>query len=352
LTKLQGSSVSANSGQDLDKKASRIEKKLSEARSRLLDLSLRNRLVNFRPSVRRSIRIVEGNLSEIYQQLVLDERSLSFAAQKPSPTAENQREDAETSQSEIAEPQAKKRRASLQLQTELDPDILPKRLFGIANEANSVLEEQGYTVLYLALGFLEWKDSPASETFRKAPLILIPIDLSRTKVRESYRLNWTKEDIGTNLSLGERLLENGIALDEFEMPEDSQGIDDYLASVSKAIRKQSEWRVTKNVYLGFFSFTKFVMYKDLDPEEWPDGQGPASHPLIKRLFDPSEEKHAGDLYDEQEIDDRLDWKLAHYVLDADPSQIVAIETVKAGRDLVVEGPPRHWEISDDRQSHW
>ena len=339
MTKLQGSSVSANSGQDLDKKASRIEKKLSEARSRLLDLSLRNRLVNFRPSVRRSIRIVEGNLSEIYQQLVLDERSLSFAAQKPSPTAENQREDAETSQSEIAEPQAKKRRASLQLQTELDPDILPKRLFGIANEANSVLEEQGYTVLYLALGFLEWKDSPASETFRKAPLILIPIDLSRTKVRESYRLNWTKEDIGTNLSLGERLLENGIALDEFEMPEDSQGIDDYLASVSKAIRKQSEWRVTKNVYLGFFSFTKFVMYKDLDPEEWPDGQGPASHPLIKRLFDPSEEKHAGDLYDEQEIDDRLDWKLAHYVLDADPSQIVAIETVKAGRDLVVEGPP-------------
>lgn len=339
MTRLQDSDTRM-SKQDADKGSKRIERQLSDARNRLLDLSLRNRLVNFRPSVRRSIRVIEDDLSEIYKQLVLDERSLSFRAQKPSLTDEEQLADEEVAKSDTDEPLVRKRRTSLQLQTGLEPDVLPRRLFGIANEANSVLEEQGYTVLYLAIGFLEWKDSPASETFRQAPLILIPVDLSRTKVRESYRLSWTKEDIGTNLSLRERLLENGIALDDFEMPEDSLGIDDYLSSVSKAIRRQSEWRVTRNAYLGFFSFTKFVMYKDLAPEGWPKDQGPADHPLIKRLFDPSgDDQVGGDLYDESEIDDRLDWKLAHHVLDADPSQIVAIETVKAGRDLVVEGPP-------------
>ncbi len=339
MTTLQDSDTRIGK-RDADKGSKRIEKQLSDARNRLLDLSLRNRLVNFRPSVRRSIRVIEDDLSEIYRQLVLDERSLSFRAQKPSLTDEEQLADEEVAKSDTDEPPARKRRTSLQLQTGLEPDVLPRRLFSIANEANSVLEEQGYTVLYLAIGFLEWKDSPASETFRQAPLILIPVDLSRTKVRESYRLSWTKEDIGTNLSLRERLLENGIALDDFEMPEDARSIDDYLTSVSKAIRKQSEWRVTRDAHLGFFSFTKFVMYKDLDPEGWPEDQGPAHHPLIKRLFDPSgDDQIGGDLFDEQEIDDRLDWKLAHYVLDADPSQIVVIETVKAGRDLVVEGPP-------------
>ena len=81
----------------------------------------------------------------------------------------------------------------------MESDALPTKLFRIANEANSVFEEQGYTVLYLALGFLEWKESDASATPRKAPLILVPVELERAKVRESYRLAWTKEDIGTNL---------------------------------------------------------------------------------------------------------------------------------------------------------
>ena len=52
------------------------------------------------------------------------------------------------------------------------------------------------TTLYLALGMLEWYESEASEKPRRAPLILIPVELSRTSVRASFRIQYTEEDIG------------------------------------------------------------------------------------------------------------------------------------------------------------
>ena len=39
------------------------------------------------------------------------------------------------------------------LQTVIEAETLQKRLFYVDHEAKSVLEEQGYNVLYLALGF-------------------------------------------------------------------------------------------------------------------------------------------------------------------------------------------------------
>ena len=320
-----------------------IQHLIESARNRLLDLSLRNRLINFRPSARRSLKIVDKDLARIYQELVLEERTLSFKAATKSmleePIAVSEPEDEPADEAHDEALANGSRRAKASLQTMLESDTLPRKLFRIANEANSVFEEQGYTVLYLALGFLEWEDSASSEQLRKAPLILVPVELERTKVRESYRLIWTKEDIGTNLSLLERLLEMGVALPEFNMPEDSSGIDEYLEKVRRAIAKRSDWQVTNEIYVGFFSFTKFVMYKDLDPAEWPAGRTPAEHPLIRALFAPQPGQVGERIFDENEIDDTIDWKAANQVMDADPSQIVAIESIKAGRNLVVEGPP-------------
>ena len=257
-----------------------------------------------------------------------------------STVAEEKRQPEARTEPSVGDPGQPRRRYRASLQTEIDSDALPAKLFRLANEASSVFEEQGYTILYLALGFLAWKDSPTSENVRKAPLILVPVELERAKVRESYRLTWTGEDIGTNLSLMERLAEMGVALPEFEMPEEPAGIGSYLKKVSRAISNKEAWRVLDEVYLGFFSFTKFVMYKDLDPAEWPAGMEPAQHPLIRELFDPqSAANDGGMLFDEQEIDDSVDWINSNQIMDADPSQIVAIETAKAGRNLVVEGPP-------------
>jgi len=316
-----------------------IDKQIEEARSRLLDLTLRNRLINFKPSSRRSMRILSSDLAAIYDHLVLEERALAFLPKQEEPSAEIDPtgEAGETKIDEEAE--SKLTRSQRSLQTELSEEALPKQLFRISNEANSVLEEQGYTVLFLALGFLEWLESTSSETSRLAPLVLVPVELVRTKVREAYRLKWTGEDVGTNLSLQERLVDAGVALPDFVMPENTTGFRSYFEAVSQSVEGRSGWAVKDDAYLGFFSFTKFVMYKDLDPAGWPEGDGPSSHPLIRALFSPGHDQQSGELFPEEEVDERLSWSSIYHVMDADPSQIAAIEDIKAGLNLVVEGPP-------------
>lgn len=318
---------------------SQIDKQIEEARSRLLDLTLRNRLINFKPSSRRSMRILSSDPAAIYDHLVLEERALAFLPKQEEPSAEIDPagEAGETKIDEEAE--SKLTRSQRSLQTELSEEALPKQLFRISNEANSVLEEQGYTVLFLALGFLEWLESSSSEISRLAPLVLVPVELVRTKIREAYRLKWTGEDVGTNLSLQERLVEAGVALPDFVVPEEAGGLRSYFKAVSQSVEGRSGWAVKDDVYLGFFSFTKFVMYKDLDPSGWPEGDGPSSHPLIRALFSPGHDQQPGELFPEEEVDERLSWSSVYHVMDADPSQIAAIEDIKVGLNLVVEGPP-------------
>lgn len=60
-----------------------VERELERARQSLLDLTLRNRLLNYRPSAMRSIRVVGELPAEIYDALVLREKSLEFRGTGP-----------------------------------------------------------------------------------------------------------------------------------------------------------------------------------------------------------------------------------------------------------------------------
>ena len=152
-------------------------------------------------------------------------------------------------------------------------------------------------------------------------------------------MRWSGEDISTNISLQAILAQQGIKLPDFEMPEDKAGIDQYFQSVVTAISTMPKWRVLTDIYLGFFSFTKFIMYKDLDPQTWPEGISPADHHLMQDIFNPSPDHQSDTGYTESEVEDKLSAPDVYHIMDADPSQIMVIEDAKAGRNLVVEGPP-------------
>ena len=351
-----------------------IEKQLQEARQNLLDLTMRNRLLNFRQTKIRTIKINDGNPANIYDIFVLNEKAMEFQSKPETSTANNTVKKEEhdlLEESEKDNPYFSEDDASLPkddasklwglpppespvvdhninrfLQTLLESESLQKRLFSINQQARSVFEEQGYTVLYLAVGFLEWTESTNPEQARLAPLILIPVELDRTRVGASFKLHWTGEDILTNISLQAKVAEQDILLPDFEMPEDKTGIDNYYRSVTKAISKIPKWKVRKDdIYLDFFSFAKFIMYKDLDPKAWPDGKSPIDHPLIKAILCPSSKpqgesgssEDAG--FSEDDVDTKLTMRDVYHVMDADPSQIAVIEDIKAGYNLVVEGPP-------------
>ena len=81
------------------------------------------------------------------------------------------------------------------------------------------------------------------------------------------------------------------------------------------------------------------MYKDLDPATWPEDMSPAEHSLIQKVFNPQEPECEVQGFREEEVDLKLSAKDTYNIMDADSSQIAVVEDVKAGKDLVVEGPP-------------
>ena len=315
----------------LNKSTNIIEKEFKNLRKELLDLTLRNQLLNFK-SRAKTITIVNQSPINLYQTLVLQENKMYFVANK-----KDKKEDKSSVWDHIPFDFSKFSEGDKKLATDLTPKELQKRLYYINNQAKTMLQEQGYNILYLAIGFLEWKDKSKPKQNNNAPLVLIPVSMERKKVGESFNLEWTGEDIQTNISLKAKLLEGGIELPDFEFKKYGEVIDHYLASVRRAVSRMDGWTVNNNVALGFFSFTKFVMYNDLNPEAWEDNVDLTKNELIQAIFNPA--KNDQESFREEDIDSRLEYQNMYQVLDADSSQIAAIQDVKAGRNLVVEGPP-------------
>ena len=78
-------------------------------------------------------------------------------------------------------------------------------MLAIYYAARTSLEEQGVNILYITLGMLQWYESDSSEEARIAPLILIPVTLDRSSASERFRLRYTNEEIGHNLSFQAKL---------------------------------------------------------------------------------------------------------------------------------------------------
>ena len=309
-----------------------IEREFKNLRKELLDLSLRNPLLNFKER-NRTLSFTNQRPRDVYKTLVLENKRMHFLSSKESKEgskALNMIED----KLGFLTPEDKKN-----LKTDLSKPELEKRLRYIDQQAKTMVQEQGYNILYIAAGFIEWIDRKKPKQKNLAPLILIPVEIERKSVGKNFSLSWTGEDIQNNISLHAKLLENGIELPKFEQTSALEATDIYFDSVKKAIAPIKNWEInTEKVSLGFFSFTKFIMYNDLNPESWADNVDLTTNELIQAIFNPKKNVY-DDTFEEDEVDEKLHYKTMYQVLDADSSQIAVIENVKAGHNLVVEGPP-------------
>ena len=309
----------------------KIEKEFENLRKELLDLTLRNQLLNFK-SRAKTININNQSPINVFQTLVLQENKMYFVANK-----KDKKEEKSSVWDHIPFDFSKFSEGDKKLAADLTPNELQRRLYYINNQAKTMLQEQGYNILYLAVGFLEWIDKSKPKQKNLAPLVLIPVSMERKKVGESFNLEWTGEDIQTNISLKAKLLEAGIELPDFEFKKYGEVIDHYIEKVKHATMRMEGWSVNYKIALGFFSFTKFVMYNDLNPDSWASNVDLTKNELIQAIFNPA--KNNVEAFNEEDIDSQLDYQTMYQVLDADSSQIAAIQDVKAGRNLVVEGPP-------------
>src|SRR5262249_76482 len=117
------------------------------------------------------------------------------------------------------------------LQTTLTSEALQKKLLRIYYDARTYEEEQGVSILYLALGFLKWSEAESSDRDYHAPLLLIPIALDRKSATTPFRIHYREQDLAANLSLQEKLrTEFGIQLPALGELDDLSP-DKYFAAV-------------------------------------------------------------------------------------------------------------------------
>ena len=196
--------------------------------------------------------------------------------------------------------------------------------------------------LFIALGVIEWYTSDTSDIVRRAPLVLVPVEINRTDARGRFYISYTGEELGANLSFIERVrYDFGIEVPELPGEEDLD-VDAYFTEISSRIEGMKRWGIDRNsVVLGFFSFNKFLMYRDLDPGNWPEGlgYGPKESTIIRPLFGDGFSEPDAKIGEEDHLDDHLRPEDVHHTVDADSSQTLAILDVNLGRNLVIQGPP-------------
>ena len=348
-------------------------------------MSLRNPLLHFRPSTSRGVAVVGESTAVVYDVLVRQEKTMYFqgvpesqlsrvkssansirftngftsleAAQRGLPVEEKEARrtdflaqlskayaapDAPAVSAAPFETERQGRLTDNRLQTDEALARLERRLLNTYYTARTSLEEQGINILYLALGMLTWYEADSSAEPRQAPLVLVPVVLERGTAAEGFRLRYSGAEVEGNLSLQARLLSSfGVALPLPE-PEEETPLASYYAAVAAVVAGQPRWEVAPDsIALGFFSFGKLRLYRDLDPASWPAGHGLLDHPAVQALLGTEDgftdaPPTAGD---DAFLDTDSPAAQLHQVLDADSSQLLALLAVHEGRNLVIQGPP-------------
>ncbi len=336
-----------------------VKKRLEQARQSLLDLSRRNRLLNFKPRGRTSLNIVDEIPSEVYRILVTNQETMQFL---PLEESEHYRTTGSERNVENGEVEGEfddsdelalfdlpendesgalaDRHTDRYLQTALTGDKLQTQLLYLSREAESALQERGCNVLYLAIGFLEWKDREDSNVVSRAPLILVPVELTRESAKKRFKLRLFDDEPLLNPSLVHLCRQKfGLALPEFAAEHD-ESIQQLFDGIQAVIAESPGWSLVPEMHLGLFSFAKILMYLDLDDKRWPEERPISAHPLLQSLLD---QEHASgapvDVLGPEEIDDKVPPHATFQVLDADSSQQSAILAAKRGVSMVIEGPP-------------
>lgn len=220
---------------------------------------------------------------------------------------------------------------------------LEKNLINLFRRAKLDLEEGGANTLFLAIGMLKWKDDPNSDLFYKAPLILLPVKLERTSARAKPKLMQLEGEAPVfNLTLVELLLQDfeiDLSVYQQQLPKDESGVDvaQIWNTVRLKIKDTPSFEVVEELLLSNFSFAKYLMWKDLS-DRIDDLK---SSRLVEHLIEKSTEPYPfdADFIDNKNVDKRIDTENFYAPLNADSSQIIAIDASAKNQDFVLEGPP-------------
>ena len=314
--------------------------RLERWQTRLLDLTLRNRLLNHR-ATKTSLRIICPEPARLEDKLAKGARIQIAAVPKPSSERKDeeiyQRRAGELITEEYARDELERRRVLVDLPAE----ELDKRTVAIYRKAQTALQEGGTNTLYLALGFLLWKRSKDDRRLR-APLILLPVALERKSVRSGIRMIAHDDEPRFNTTLLE-MLRRDFRIDikgfDGELPADESGVDvdGIWNKVRIAVKEAPGFEVTEDVCLSHFSFAKYLMWKDLVDRT----NALKKNAVVRHLMETPRDPYVTeiDFVETSELDRKYKPSDLLTPLPADSSQMAAVAAADSGKDFVIIGPP-------------
>lgn len=306
--------------------------KLTQWERKLLDLSLRNMLINMRmtkavvPLLSSDVSILEDALSDGEEFQVM-----------PRPADMSLSGDGGVSVEMLSElgPFAEfialecKHKRLHSLYGEKDLNSCLTKMY---RSAKTSMEENGASTLYLALGLLRWFEGKKSTMARYAPIVLVPIDIVRKSASKGYAMRMRDEDAQINITLLE-FLKQKFDTQVYGLnppPMDMHGLDmpKVFAIIRHAVMNLPMWDVVEAGFIGNFSFSQFVMWNDIHDNSEFLKNNKIVHSLMTGAVD----------WD-CTIPEEVDMAEAYLPVTVDASQLRAINMAAADVSFVLHGPP-------------
>jgi len=322
---------------------SSLIEKLNNDRKSLLQLDGTNPLLNFKPFKAKGIEFVHNDSVSLLSHL-LQLKSVEFIGKE--------QESLFPKTNPVIPTNLNARKWKIQCDN-YDHKAVSNRLAKTFKEAETHIEEKGVNILFLSIGMVKWREADVSEKFWRSPLILIPVEMNKTKKfdeegNDIYEIGYNEEEIEENHSL-KAAFKDRFGIEFPSMPnwlniEDEKEIEvaynKWISKIRVIISNKKEWELqTDNHALSFFAFTKFFMYKDLDPIKWFKDNVDPQLSLFKKVVDEGFGRGETLYGEEYNLDENLNPDKPVTVLDLDSSQAKVILEVQSGQSLVVEGPP-------------
>ena len=307
---------------------------------KLLDLSLRNNLLNTRIT-HNTLQLISADLDKFEDALAdgsefrlmpkpndwdnpLYDYGIYHSVVSSDPIIE-------LIKSEISQ----KRLRTYQTDTELE-----KSLKNLYRSSRLSIEENGANTLYLALGMLRWYETPSSERRRYAPILLLPVEIIRKSASTGYVIRSREEDTMLNITLLEMLRQNfGINVPGLDtLPLDESGVNVRLiySIFRNSIKNQPKWDVEEQAILGIFSFNKFIMWNDIHN----NADKLMENKLVRSIVNGKIEFEVDDTEtDASELDKILTPADIVLPISADSSQLEAVYESINDKTYVLHGPP-------------
>ena len=277
---------------------------------KLLDLSLRNRLLNAKES-RELIPLACTDLSRLEDKLSNSD-SIAIASGDLTDSF---------------------------LVSTATAEETKKRLTHLFRITKTDLEDSGVNTLFLAIGMLKWIPPAKDAKPVCAPILMMPVKLVRKSVND-IRLASIDDETLVNPTLVELIRSQyHITVKGVDpVPEDEHGsdVEAVLKIFTDAVKDLAGWEVERTAALGRFSFGKFVMWKDLTAR-----LGTLRHnPLVNHLIEGGGEYDDGvKVFPPKEIAENLNLADLYCPMSADSSQLAAVLYSALGKTFVLHGPP-------------